>query len=122
MKYFEKTDGVIYDELIGGTLEAIEIGNVSLAGGASVSRGSLICENSGAWSPVSSADDAKKNLAIATRDFTADSISAVTPAYFSGVFCREKIICGAESASLDVATFEPELRKQNIRLTSLKNY
>ena len=122
MKYFSKEDGWQEDALIGGTLESIEIGNVSLAGGASVSRGELIVENSGAWSPVSSADDAKKNLAIATRNFTADSISAVTPAYFSGVFNREKIICGAESASLDVATFEPELRKQNIRLTSLKNY
>lgn len=122
MKYFSKEDGVVYDELIGGTYEPIEIGNVSLAGGASVQRGEIICENDGAWSVVGSAADAKKNLAIATADFTADSISAVTPAYFSGVFNREKIICGAESASLDVATFEPELRKQNIRLTSLKNY
>ena len=123
MKYFEKVDGVVYDELIGGMYEPIEIGNVSLSGGASVKRGELICADSlGALNQVSVAADASKPLAIATADFTADSIQAVTPAYFSGVFNREKIICGAESASLDVATFEPEMRKQNLRLTSLKNY
>ena len=122
MKYFSKEDGVVYDELLGGTHEPIEIGNVSLSGGASVKRGELICESDGAWSPVSSANDKNKNLAIATADFTADSIQAVTPAFFSGVFNREKIICGAESASLDVATFEVEMRKQNLRLTSIKNY
>ena len=120
MAYFETNDGWQEDALVGGEYAAIEVHNVSLSGGASVQRGELICAANDVWSPVASADDASKPLAIACSDFTADSIQAVTQAYKSGVFNREKIICGAESASLSVDTFEQSLRTQNIRLTSMK--
>ena len=117
MQYFKSGAGYEEDGLIGGSSE-VDICNVSLSSGASVERGELICRSSlGSWAAVSSSVDASKPLAIAYEDFTADSVSAVTPAYFAGTFNVEALKIGA---SLTADVFEHELRKQNIHLTSKK--
>ena len=121
MKYScETVNGWEEDGLLGGIEFPTEIFNVSLSSGASVSRGDLLCGNSmsGVFS-IAGASDASKILAIAAEDFVADSLDAVTQAYFSGKFNREKITFGGNS-SVDISSFENEMRKQNLHLTSMK--
>ena len=117
MKYVESCSGWEEDALLAGTEFPTEIFNVSLSSGASVSRGDLLCSNSmsGVFS-IAGASDATKILCIAAEDFVADSLNAVTQAYASGVFSREKVNTG----SVSIAAFEPELRKQNIHLRGLQ--
>lgn len=118
MAYYVTVSGWTEDGLIGGLQEPVEIHNISLTSGASVSRGDLLCADSlGAYAPASLADDAQKDLCIAASD--ADSTTSITQAYFSGVFNREKVMVGG-AASLTADAFESSLRKQNIRLTSMK--
>ena len=119
MKYLEEFDGFRADELLGGTEYPVEIFNVKTASNASLSRGDLICGSSmsGTFSLVSGAADANKILLIAAEDFVADSLHAVTSAYASGKFCREKI----NVANGDLADFEASLREQGLWLTSLKD-
>ena len=121
MKYYDSADAWIEDALLGGTETPVRLQNISLTSGASVSRGDVLCCDSlGAYAAVSLAADSSKPLCIAAADFVADSVNAVTQAYFSGTFNREKVsVGGAESLTSDA--FEQELRKQNIHLTSLKD-
>ncbi len=102
------------DELAGGLLPSL-IWNVTCASTASLERGDLICAASlGAdFSLVSSAGDASKMMAICAA---ANDGSTATTAYVSGEFNREKINAG----SLSISIFEPELRRQGIFLTSIK--
>ena len=119
MKSYEEVAGVEYDELLGGHND-VTIYNVSLSSGASVSRGDLLCaESIGGVYSIASATDTNKILCIAASDFVADSIDAVTQAYFSGTFNREKITFGGGEVSIE--PFEAELRKQNIMMTSMRN-
>ena len=119
MKYYEEFTGFRADELLGGTEFPVELCNVKTATNASLSRGDLICGESmsSIFAPAGTANDAKKILMIAAEDFVADSLHAVTSAYASGKFCREKI----NVANGDLADFEAEMRKQGLWLTSLKD-
>ena len=122
MKYgCETVNGWEEDALLAGTEFPTEIFNVSLNSGASISRGDLLCSSSmsGVFS-IAGASDATKILCIAAEDFTADSLHAVTQAYFSGVFNREKIKFGGNS-SVTIDTFEQALRTQNLHLRGLKD-
>ena len=121
MKYVEEVNGWEEDALLAGTEFPTELYNVSLSAGASVSRGDLLCSNSmsGVFDVVGGASDATKVLCIAAEDFTADSLNAVTQAYASGVFNREKIKFGG--ASLTTDPFEQALRTQNLHLRGLKD-
>lgn len=115
MKYIEEFEGFREDGLLGGTEYPVDLINVSLTAGASVSRGDLLCGSSfsAVFAPVGGASDASKILLIASEDFVADSLNAVTPAYSSGKFNRNKITCAGGS----ISDYEAEMRKQNIHLT-----
>ena len=114
-KYLETAEAWHEDGLIGGTHEAIELHNISLTSGASVTRGDILCQDSlGTWSQASVAADAGKPLCIAAEDFIADTVSAVTQGYFAGVMNRDKVMVGGAASVND---FEQSLRTQNIRLT-----
>lgn len=121
MKYVEEVNGWEEDGLLGGLEFPTELYNVSVGSSASISRGDLLCGNSmsGVFDVVGGASDATKVLCIAAEDFVADSLDAVTQAYFSGKFNREKITFGGNS-SLTTAPFEAEMRKQNLWLTKLQ--
>lgn len=120
MKYTDTVAGWSADELLAGTEFPTEIFNVSLSSGASISRGDLLCSSSmsGVFS-IAGASDATKILCIAAEDFTADSLHAVTQAYFSGKFNRNKLTFGGNS-SVDLSDFEQEMRKQNLHLTKMQ--
>lgn len=121
-KYFWETDGIERDELSGGPEAPLTVWNVNVGASAVIDRGMLL----GADSPtdefalVSSSGDASKVMGVAVADFTADADHTVTQIYSSGKFNRERIILGGDS-SLTLDTFENELRRQNIHLTSIKD-
>ena len=121
MAYAEVFEGVKRDELQGGCEVPVRIWNVNVGASAAISRGDLLCGTSmsGIFSVVGGASDASKILTIAATDLTADSLGGVAQVYSSGVFNREKITFGGNSA-LKVEDFEPELRRQNIHLTSIQ--
>ena len=120
-KYFGTIDDTVKrDELFGGGDGfPVELVNVKVGVGTEIKRGNILAGNSptGTFS-IATAADTSKNLVIASEDFiAADSDSAVTSAYSSGKFNREKLSADTETT---VATLETELRRQNIILTSLK--
>ena len=119
MSYVETVNGWVEDGLLAGTEIPVELYNVSVGSSASVSRGDLLCGGSfsSVFAPVSSSSDASKVLVIAADDFVADSLHAVTRAYASGKFNREKISFGGNS-SVNIDDFEPELRRQGIWMTA----
>lgn len=123
MAYAEVFDGVQKDELLGGNEVGIRLYNVKVGANAEIERGDLLCGASigGAFSLVGSAADASKILTIAAEDYTADSLGGAVTAYSSGVFNRERVRFGAAAASLTADTFENEMRKQNLHLTSIKD-
>lgn len=119
--YFWQTDGIERDELSGGPEAPLTVWNVNVGASAVIERGQLLCASSPTadFALVSSAGDASKVLGVAVADFTADADHTVTQIYSSGKFNRERIILGGDS-SLTLDTFENELRRQNIHLTSIK--
>ena len=119
MKYVEEFDGFREDALLGGTEFPVELYNVNVGASASLSRGDLICGSSmsSIFAPVSGASDANKILLIAAEDFVADSLHAVTSAYASGKFNKERVACAGGS----IDDYAAEMRKQNLHLTSLKD-
>ena len=121
MAYAEVFEGVKRDELMGGSEIPVRLYNVNVGASAAIARGDLLCGTSmsGVFAPVGGASDASKILMIAAENYTADSLGGAVTAYSSGVFNREKISFGG-SSTLKIEEFEPELRKQNIHLTSLK--
>lgn len=122
MIYFKTVDGYEEDALIGGDHVPIIIENVSLAANASVQRGDLVCADStGAYTPVTAEADASKPLAIIVGQCDADSAGGVAQVYTSGVFNSEKVLVGGAD-SLTAEFFREALRKDNIHLTSLKEY
>ena len=120
MAYAEIFNGITRDELQAGHDIPVKLFNVNVGANAEIKRGDLLCATamSGTFSLASSAADASKVLMIAANDYTADSVGGVTQAYTSGVFNRERIHIGA---SLTSDAFEPELRNQNIHLTSIQD-
>ena len=121
MAYAEIFDGVIRDELQGGSEFPMELCNIAVGASATIERGTLLCGTSmsGVFEPVAGASDASKILMIAATDFTADSLNSVTTAYSSGVFNREKIKHGGGS-SFSLEPFELEMRRQNLHLRTLQ--
>lgn len=121
-EYFWETDGIDRDELSGGAEAPLTVWNVNVGASAVIERGQLLCADSPTddFALVSSAGDASKVLGVAVSNFTADADHTVTQIYSSGKFNRERIILGGDS-SLTLDTFENELRRQNIHLTSIKD-
>ena len=112
MEYVKTTENIeLRDNLIAGGFPA-SISNVSLAGGAEIERGMLLCGENGVYQPVTSAADAKKDLVLASDDATSDA--TVASAYISGRFCTNKIKVG----ELDIEDFREPLRKSSIFLTT----
>lgn len=115
MNCYEEVEGYSEDGLLAGEYGATVVHNVSLSANASVSRGELICAGeSGTWSPVTSAQDGSKALAIAACNCVASSLGAVTQAFMAGVFEASKVIVGG---GLQAEAFREPLRKDNIQLT-----
>lgn len=117
-KYFDVTDGVKLDELMGGPEQVVSIRNIEVGSDTAIQRGMLLSADKtfGEFAPVEDSDTAKV-FVIAAADFQADSDLHVTQAYSSGKFNREKVIL-AEGLNID--DYENELRRQNILLTTLK--
>lgn len=120
--YFWQTDGIQRDELTGGGVQPVDIWNVNVGASAVIERGMLLGADSplGEWSQVTGTADTLKTFGIARDNFVADEEHRVTTVYSSGTFNREKIILGGDS-SLTLDTFENELRRQNIHLTSIQD-
>ena len=119
MEYTGNFQGVKRDELIGGTLQPLEIFNVFVAQDAEIKRGDLLAAESFAGTfALATASDTAKVFVVAEKDFTASSESKVTQGYASGTFNREKI----RTANNSLNTLEPALRRQNINLTTLKPF
>lgn len=122
-EYFATFDGIVRDELAGGTDGSFQtIWNVNVGMSAAIERGMLLAADTptGEFKLVSDASDAAKVLVVARDNFTADKEHTVTQAYASGKFNRERIIIGGTSA-LTIEPFEDQLRKSNIHLTSIKD-
>ena len=119
MKYYEEFTGFREDALLGDTSFPVELYNVKVSSNASLSRGDLICGESmsSIFAPAGTANDAEKILMIAAEDFVADSLHAVTSAYASGKFNRERVACAGGS----IEDYAAEMRKQGLWLTSLKD-
>ena len=120
-EYFWQTDGIERDELSGGPEAPLTVWNINVGASAVIERGQLLCADSPTdeFALVSSSGDASKVLGVAVADFVADADHTVTQIYSSGKFNRERIKIGGDS-SLTLETFENELRRQNIHLTSIK--
>lgn len=120
-EYFWQTDGIERDELSGGPEVPLTVWNINVGASAVIERGQLLCANTPTddFALVSSAGDASKVLGIAVCNFEADSDHTVTQIYSSGKFNRERIKLGGDS-SLTLDTFENEMRRQDIWLTSIK--
>lgn len=122
-EYFWSLSGAISrDELQGGGDGiATELWNVAVGASATIERGMLLGgDSAGVYSVVTSAADASKPLVIAAVDYVGGTSAGVTQVYASGKFNRERIKLGGGSA-LTLEPFENELRKQNIRLTSIQD-
>lgn len=121
-EYVWSTDGIERDELQGGVGEFQEIWNVAVGESAVIERGMLLGASSptSEFSLVESLSDLNDVFVIAKDDFTATEGHTVTQAYASGKFNRERIILGGDS-TFTLEPFENELRKQNIRLTSIQD-
>ena len=119
-KYFGTIDDTVKrDELFGGGDGIpVELVNIKVGVGAEIQRGNILAADSPTGTfALATASDTSKNLVIAAENFVAsDSDSAVTSAYRSGKFNRNKL--GTDTAT--VTALETELRRQNIILTSLK--
>lgn len=108
------------DELFGGGDGIpVSLRNIEVASDTTIQRGMLLASDKmfGTFSLATNSETSRV-FVVAASGFTSTSDSFVTQAYSSGKFNREKIILG-ENLNLD--DFEPELRKQNIHLTSIKN-
>ena len=118
--YFWTTSGITRDELQGRPGELVDIWNVNVGASAVIERGMLLGADipTGEWSLVNSAADSVKVFGIARDNFVADDEHQVTQVYSGGFFNRERIKLGGDS-TLTIDTFENELRKQNIRLTTI---
>lgn len=117
--YVEFGDTVERDELQAATPEPIELHNIKVANNAVIKRGTLLAATSPtATFNAATAADTGKYLAIAYTDFEASSDLAVTQAYVSGAFHREKIIDGTDNHSV-VDALENTMRMQNMRVTSI---
>ena len=121
-KYFGSFKISNKDELVGDTWRELIRFNINVASDTTIQRGTLLAADSfeGNFKLVDSTDTGKV-FAIALDNFTADSDSTVAQAYTSGVFNREKIITAATDSSI-LNALTPELRKQNIFFTSVKNF
>lgn len=119
-KYYFETDGISRDELQGRPGELVDVWNVNVGASAVIERGMLLCGETptGEFKQVESESDADKIFVIARDDFEADAEHTVTQAYSRGFFNRERIKLGGAS-TLTLEPFEPELRRQNIFLTTL---
>ena len=121
-KYFGSFKLDNRDELVGDTYKELIRFNINVSSDTTLQRGMLLSADSfeGNFKLVDSTDTGKV-FAVALDNFTADSDNTVTQAYTSGVFNREKIITAATDSSI-LNALTPELRKQNIHFTSIKNF
>ena len=121
-KYFMKVDDTVkLDELFGGGDGfPVETKNVKVASDAVVTRGNILASatDDGTYS-LATAADVGKSLVIAAENFIADSDNTVTTAYSAGKFNRNRLTADTDTT---IATLETELRRQNIILTSLKEF
>lgn len=117
--YGEFKNTVTRDELQAATSEPIELHNINVASDCKIARGTLLAaDNATATFKLATAADTGKYLAIAYTDFEASSDLAVTQAYVSGAFHRERIIDGTTDCSV-VNALENTLRMQNMRVVSI---
>lgn len=112
----ETLDGVIYDELIGGTAVTPILHNVMLTAADTnrIPRGTLLSEADGKFTVCAFGGAAAAVLARDAQAEAAGDIEATV--YVRGEFNREKILC-AEGDTADA--HESELRKIGIYLTSI---
>lgn len=120
--YFWSISGINRDELQGRTGEPVDIWNINVGASAVIERGMLLGASSptGLFSLVNSATDLNKVYAIASVDYIGGASGGVTQAYSRGYFNRERVKLGGDS-TLTLASFENELRKQNIHLVSIQD-
>lgn len=119
-------DGVIYDELIGGTSITAMTANVTiakLAVAATYKRGTLlgVVTASGKYAVVDSAVSTGEQVAsvVLAHDVAVGTDNdVVATVYTRGLFNREKLL--VKDAGDNATKHEAELRKVGIYLTSLK--
>lgn len=119
-------DGVIYDELIGGTSITAMTANVTiakLAAAATYKRGTLlgVVTASGKYAVVDSAVSTGEQVAsvVLAHDVAVGTDNdVVATVYTRGLFNREKLL--VKDAGDNATKHEVELRKVGIYLTSLK--
>lgn len=120
-KYFGKFENTVArDELFGGGDGfPVEIANVKVASGTTITRGTILASATPAGTySLATASDTSKSLAIAAENFVATSSDdTVTQAFTAGKFNREKLTADTETT---IAALELPLRTQNIILTSIK--
>ena len=112
-----KFDAFNADELQGGTAVPFDLVNFKVAAGTEIKRGMLLASSAASeeFTPAEAGDE-NKMLVIARENFKATATSNITTGYTSGIFNREKIIAGEGV----LEAVENGLRRQDIRLTSLK--
>ena len=114
MKYYETSNGVTYDSLIGGTQTPFRVENVSISSGA-YERGTLLALGSSVYS-AADGSDYNEPLAILRSDI-GSSDSRVTQVYTRGEFNESAIIVGS---SVDLDDYRENLRREGIYLTDIK--
>ena len=124
MEFYKEFDDVLKrDELIGGHDTPIEINNIKVAQDAELKRGDLLAaDNFQATFKLAAASDTAKCFAVAAEDFAASSDSAVTQAYISGRFNRQRLRVSSSDTATVLTTLEPALRRQEIKLSELKTW
>lgn len=97
------------------------LNNINVASDTTVQRGMLMAASAptGTFS-LAGAGDTNKYFAIARDDFEADSSHTVCQAWVSGRFHREAVITAGGSDTTVLEALEPEMRRQNLHLTSIK--
>lgn len=120
--YFWSISGINRDELQGKTGEPVDLWNINVGASAVIERGMLLGADSptGLFSLVGSTADVNKVFTIASVDYIGGASGGVTQAYSRGYFNRERVKLGGDS-TLTLASFENELRKQNIHLVSIQD-
>lgn len=108
----ETTTGVVYDQLLGGPEIPVLTANVTVTGGKTLKRGSLLKAEGGKYSLVGTGDRASVVLKEDV-DATTDTVAVV---YTSGRFNRDYLIVADGD---NVGAHEEELRTVNIILTSV---
>lgn len=115
-KYYQRIENATeYDELVGGSEIPALNANVTISGGETLKRGTLMTINSD--NTVSKTTAGKTADYVLQYDVEASTDTVIGTVFTSGRFNREKIIVDSGDS---VEAHEQELRLRNIHMTSLK--